>query len=108
LKARVALEAIQTTLNALPSSTRPLLRQRTRPLTPILAFVMNGDFVVLSTLLNKPEPVVAAIFRKNRFAASPRTAEILAKENSVTAIKALSRNPWTRILARRRLFPPAF
>jgi hypothetical protein len=38
--------------------------------TPILGFVMNGDFVVLAALLNKPEPVAAAIFRKDRFATS--------------------------------------
>jgi hypothetical protein len=32
--------------------------------TPILGFVMNGDFVVLAALLNKPEPVAAAFFVK--------------------------------------------
>jgi hypothetical protein len=30
----------------------------------ILGFVINGDFVVLDALLNKPEPVAAAFFEK--------------------------------------------
>jgi len=63
--------------------------------TAILGFVINGDFVVLDALLNKPEPVAAAFFVKNRLAASLEPPKILAKENSVTAIKALSRNPWS-------------
>jgi hypothetical protein len=61
----------------------------------MLDSVMNGDFGALAALLNKPEPRAGGRFSQRPLRRIPRTADILAKGNSVTAIKALFRNPWS-------------
>ena len=48
----------EAAVNQLPSSTlpSPTATAKSRPVTPILGFVINGYFVVLAAVLNKPEP----------------------------------------------------
>jgi hypothetical protein len=61
----------EAAVHQLPCSTlpSPTATAKNRPVTPILGFVMNGDFVVLAAR-NKTGISSVGRFRKNRFAAS--------------------------------------